>query len=118
MTRRHALRDAHWERIKDPLPRRVGYRGGTAKDNRLFVDAVLYRWRAGIPGRDPPERFGDFRVAHTASAGGPRVAFGSGFSLALAGDADNEHAMIDSTVVRAHQHRAGVPKKTGTTKRW
>ena len=65
MTRRHALRDAQWERIKDPLPRRVGYRGGTAKDNRLFVDAVLYRWRAGIPGRDPPERFGDFRGVHT-----------------------------------------------------
>jgi transposase len=31
----------------------------TAKDNRLFVEAVLYRYRAGIPWRDLPERFGE-----------------------------------------------------------
>ncbi len=39
--------------------------GGTAKDNRLLVDAVLYRYRAGIPWRELPGRFGDFRVVHT-----------------------------------------------------
>jgi transposase len=31
--------------------------GVTARDNRLFVEAVLYRYRAGIPWRDLPERF-------------------------------------------------------------
>ena len=31
----------------------------------------------------------------------------------LADEADNEHAMIDSTFVRAHQHSAGATKKTG-----
>ena len=56
----YALRDDQWERIKDLLPGRDGYVGGTAKDNRLFVEAVLYRYRAGIPWRDLPERFGDF----------------------------------------------------------
>ena len=30
----------------------------------------------------------------------------------LAGDADNEYAMIDSTIVRAHQHSAGALKKS------
>jgi hypothetical protein len=35
----------------------------------------------------------------------------------LAGDADNEYALIDSTVVRAHQHRAGAQKKTAVSKR-
>ena len=34
----------------------------------------------------------------------------------LAGDADNEYAMIDSTIVRAHQHSAGAPKKTAPTR--
>jgi transposase len=29
----------------------------------------------------------------------------------LAQDADNEYAMIDSTIVRAHQHSAGAKKK-------
>ncbi len=37
----------------------------TAKDNRLFVEAVLYRYQAGIPWRDIPECLGDFRVIHT-----------------------------------------------------
>ncbi len=35
----------------------------------------------------------------------------------LAGEADNEYAMIDSTIVRAHQHSAGAQKKRGKTKR-
>ena len=56
--RRYGLRDDQWERIRDLLPGRVGHVGRTAKDNRLFVEAVLYRYRAGIPWRDLPERFG------------------------------------------------------------
>ena len=32
-------------------------------------------------------------------------------------DADNEYAMIDSTIVRAHQHSAGAPKKLMRTRR-
>ena len=67
--RRYGLRDDQWERIKDLLPGRKGHVGGTAKDNRLFVDAVLYCYRAGISWRDLPERFGDFRVVHTRFSG-------------------------------------------------
>jgi transposase len=58
-----------WERIKDLLPGWKGEVEVTAKDNRLFVDAVLYCYRAGIPWRDLPEHFGDFRVIHTAVSG-------------------------------------------------
>lgn len=65
MTKRYALRDYQWEQIKDLLPGRASTVGVTAKDNRLFVEAVLYRYRSGIPWRDLPERFGDFRVVHT-----------------------------------------------------
>jgi len=64
--RRYALRDDQWERIKDFLPGREGHVGGTAADNRLFVEAVLYRYRAGIPWRDLPERFGDWKIVHSA----------------------------------------------------
>lgn len=113
--RRYALRDDQWERIKDVLPGREGHVGGTARDNRLFVEAVLYRYRAGIAWRDLPERFGDFRVSHTrhtrwSKRGGWRRIFER-----LAEDADNEYAMIDSTIVRAHQHSAGA--KGGAGKR-
>jgi transposase len=59
--RRYALRNDQWERIKDLLPGREKTVGVTAKDNRLFVEAVLYRYRAGITWRDLPERFGDWK---------------------------------------------------------
>jgi hypothetical protein len=35
-----------------------------------------------------------------------------GIFKALAKDADNEYAMIDSTIVRAHQHSAGSKKNS------
>ena len=63
--RRYAVRDDEWERIKDLLPGREGDVGVTAKDNRLFVEAVLYRYRTGMPWRDLPERFGDWKAVHT-----------------------------------------------------
>jgi hypothetical protein len=40
---RYALRDDQWDKIKNMLPGRVGTVGVTAKNNRLFVKAVLYR---------------------------------------------------------------------------
>src|SRR3982751_2620119 len=79
--RRYGVRDDQWERIQDLLPGRVGHVGVTAKDNRLFVEAVLYRYRTGIPWRDRPERFGcgvkvQTRFSRWAKTGvwGPRPA--------------------------------------------
>ena len=110
--RRYALRDDQWERIKEILPGRDGHVGVTSKDNRLFVEAVLYRYRACIPWRDLPERFGDFRVIHTRHTRWNRTGVWKKVFEILAKDADNEYAMIDSTIVRAHQHSAGAKKKT------
>ena len=62
--RRFGLRDDQWERIKNLLPGREGSVGVTAADNRLFVEAVLYRYRTGMPWRDLPERFGDGTKVH------------------------------------------------------
>jgi len=60
MQHRHAISDAHWERIKDLLPGKPGDPGVTAKDNRLLVDAVLWIAKTGAPWRDLPERFGNW----------------------------------------------------------
>lgn len=110
--RRHALRDDQWDRIKDILPGSEGMPGVRARDNRLFVEAVLYRYRAGIPWRDLPERFGDFRVVHTRHTRWSKKGIWKKIFKLLAEDADNEYSMIDSTIVRAHQHSAGAKKKT------
>ncbi len=111
MTRRYALRDDQWERIEDLLPGREGCVGVTAKDNRLFVEGVLYRYRAGSAWRDLPERFGDFRVVHTRHSRWAKSGVWERVFKVLAEDADNEYAMIDATIVRAHQHSAGARKK-------
>ena len=115
--RRYGLRDDQWDRIKDSLPGRDGCVGVTAKDNRLFVEAVLFRYRAGIPWRDLPERFGPWKAVHTRFSRWAESGAWETLFKALATDADNEYAMIDSTIVRAHQHSAGAQKKTAKTKR-
>lgn len=114
--RRYGLRNDQWERIKDILPGRAETVGVTAKDNRLFIEAVLYRYRAGIAWRDLPERFGDFRVIHTRHTRWSTSGVWEQVFNLLAEDADNEYAMIDSTIVRAHQHSAGAKKKRVKTR--
>jgi transposase len=110
--RRYGLRDDQWERIKDFLPGREGHVGGTASDNRLFVEAVLYRYRAGIPWRDLPERFGDWKATHKRLRRWCESGVFERIFKALSEDRDNEYMMLDSTIVRAHQHSAGALKKT------
>lgn len=117
MVRRYALRDDQWERIQSLLPGRPGHVGVTARDNRLFVEAVLYRYRAGIPWRDLPERFGDFRVIHLRHTRWSKSGVWRRIFEALSQEADNEYAMIDSTIVRAHQHSAGAKGGRRTNRR-
>ncbi|MFY4730679.1 IS5 family transposase [Nitrospira sp. BLG_2] len=113
--RRYALRDDQWERVKDLLPGREDTVGATAQDNRLFVEAILYRYRTSVPWRDLPERFGDWKNIHRRHRRWAESGVWEKVFNRLAQDADNEYAMIDSTIVRAHQHSAGARRdKKGT----
>ena len=109
---RFSLRDDQWLRIKDFLPGRDGHVGGTAADNRLFVDALLYRYRTGMPWRDLPERFGHWKSTHRRYRRWCESGVFLSIFESLAADADNEFVMLDATIVRAHQHSAGAKKKT------
>ena len=60
MKRRHELSDEQWLRIEPHLPGRKTDPGRTGKNNRLFVDAVLWIAKTGAPWRDLPERFGNW----------------------------------------------------------
>ena len=113
MTRRHGLRDSQWNVIEPLLPGRKGTVGVTARNNRLFVEAVIYRYRCGIAWRDLPERFGDWNnIARRHKRWSDRGVWQRVFEH-LSLDSDDEYAMIDSTIVRAHQHSAGARKKGG-----
>ena len=88
-TRRYALRDDQWARIAGLLPGRAGHVGGTAPDNRLFGDAVPYRYRAGILWRDPPGRFGEGRSVRQRSGRWAKGGVWARLFTAL-GDAEDE----------------------------
>jgi transposase len=111
MVRRYGLRNDQWKRIEGMLPGRAGHGGGPAKDHRVFVEAVLYRYRAGLAWRDLPERFGNFRVMPTRLSRWAKSGVWARVFAALAADADTAYALIDSAIVRAHHHRAGARKK-------
>lgn len=112
MERRYALRDDQWERLEQlGLPGQRGHVGVTAGDNRLFVEAVLYRFRAGIPWRDLPERFGNWHRVYVRFNRWSKRGLWQNVFAQLAKEPSNEYAMIDSTIVRAHRSAAGARKK-------
>ena len=94
---RYALRDDQWDKIKDFLPGREGHVGGTAADNRLFVDAVIYRYRTGIPWRDLPERYGHWKAVHRRYRRWCKSGVFMQVFEIMSGDADDEFVMRDAT---------------------
>jgi transposase len=112
MLPRHAISDADWDRIKHLLPGQRGQHGGIARDNRLFIDAVLYIARTGIPWEDLPERFGKHNTVWRRF---DRWAEKGRWDPILAAlrDPDLDVLILDSTAVRAHACAAGA-KKNGT----
>ncbi len=115
--RRYALRDDQFARIEHLLPGRPGTAGRNSdRGNRLFVEAVIWKFRAGAPWRDIPERFGDGKNVHRRFSRWAEKGVWERLFKLLADDPDNEYAMIDATIVRAHQHSAGAIKK-GATRR-
>ncbi len=105
---RFVLSDQVWRRLEPHLPGKVRDSGVTAKDNRLFLEAVFWRVRTGSPWRDLPPGFGNWnsqfrRFRRWAKAG----VFDRLFN-AVSGDPDLEYALIDGTIVQVHQKATGA----------
>jgi transposase len=108
---RKMLRNDQWERIEHLLPGKVSDRGVTARDNRLFVEAVLWIARTGSPWRDLPPQFGNWHNVYTRFSRWGKSGVWQRVVQAVSTDADLQALMVDSTIVRAHQHAAGAQKK-------
>ena len=117
MMRRHEISDEQWNRIKDLLPGKPGDPGRTAQDNRGFINAVLWIAKTGAPWRDLPRRLGPWnsifqRFNRWAKRGvWQRL-------LQAWQDPDLELLLLDSTIIRAHQHAAGARKKGALIRPW
>ena len=101
MARRHELTDAQWAKIQQLLPGKKSDPGRTAADNRLFVNAVVYVLKTGIPWADLPARFGKHDTVRKrfdrwcASGVWEKVA-------RSCGDLDLEEVQLDATTIKAH----------------
>jgi len=102
------LSDTQWRRISGLIIGRADQRGSTGRDNRMFVEGVLWIVRTGSPWRDLPVAFGGWnsvfrRFSRWSAKGVWRRIF-----EALSDDPDFEYLIVDSTIVRAHQHAGGA----------
>ena len=102
------LRDDQWEKIKDALPGKVGDPGRSGEDNRRFVEAVMWIARNGARWRSLPPEYGKWSGVHKRFMRWSNKGVWQMIFNTLAADADTEWLMIDSTIVRAHQHAAGA----------
>jgi len=74
------LSDAQWERIAPELSGKAGDPGCSGRDNRQFIEAVLWIARTGSPWRDLPEAFGKWFTVYTRFWRWAQKGAGSGFS--------------------------------------
>jgi len=107
---RRELTDAQWRRIEPLIPGKEGDKGRHGEDNRLFIDGVLWLVRAGAPWRDLPEEFGKWNSVFRRFRRWARKGVWKRLFTELGENPDLEYLIIDSTIVRAHQHAAGAKK--------
>ncbi len=110
--------DAVWEKIAPLLPGKASDPGATAKDNRLFLEAVLWGVRTGVPWRALPSDFGHWnsvfqRFRRWVTGGVFARVFARVFEC-LSDEPDFEYALVDGTLVTAHPKASGAKGGPGT----
>jgi transposase len=81
--------------------------GRPGKDDRNFVEAVLWWRRTGVPWRDLPDDFGPWKTVFNRFDRWSKAGRWKRLFEALQTDRDDEWHSLDSTINRAHQHAAG-----------
>lgn len=102
--KRHAITDKMWALIAPMIAKQGG-----SNDNRLFIDAVMYVAKTGIPWRDLPKSYGNWNSIFTRFNRWSRKGLW-GLIFAATADEDPLAIAIDSTTVRANQVAAGLKK--------
>jgi len=105
------LRDDQWDRIKVGLPGVSGSVGRPVLDNRRFVEGVIWVGRNGSRWRSLPSEYGNWSSVHKRFKRWSDQGIWQMIFNELAVSADTEWVMLDSTIVRAHQHSSGARKQ-------
>jgi transposase len=120
---RLVLTDATWARIAAALAELKSRRGAPPKlSDRDFLEALLYLARTGCPWRDLPDRFGAWDAVYHRFRRWLSAGLFLGLFAKLPGSALEAIRVLlgDSTIIRAHPHAAGAPRKKGARRprRW
>ena len=104
--KRYELGASQWRKIEGFLPGRPGSVGVTAKDNRNFVNGVLWVLRSGAHWKHVPTEYGNWKSIHKRFTRWAKAGVWERIFQVLLADSNNTYIMIDSTIVRAHQQAA------------
>ncbi len=97
------LKDHQWALMEPHLPGKASDSGVTAKDNRLFVEAVLWMVRTSSPWRNLPANFGPWNSAFRRFSRWSRNRVWQRVFEVMADDPDFDYLIIDSTIVYVHE---------------
>jgi transposase len=105
---RYDLSEVEW-RIVEPLLPPVG-KGARREDDRRIVNGIFYVLRTGSPWRDLPDRYGPYTTVYNRFNRWAKKGVWLRMFEALAERSPQSLQLIDSSIVRAHQHAAGGKK--------
>ncbi len=116
--RRHELTDEQWEKLQPFLPPQKPHTGKPSEDHRRIINGILWKTRTGAPWRDLPERYGPWSTVYSRFYRWSRKGIWDQILSAIQSKADAKGKVdwqihfVDGTVIRAHQHAAGLKKGT------
>src|SRR4051812_31135949 len=109
---RFDLSDREWALIKPLLPNKS--RGVARVDDRRVLNGIFYVLRTGSPWRDLPERYGPYTTVYNRFNRWAKAGIWLRIFETLAAKSPQSLQLIDSSIIRAHQHAAGGKKGVGS----
>jgi transposase len=116
---RYELTDVQWARLKPLLPPEKPRPGRPNHDHRRILNGILWIDRTGAPWNDLPSRHGPVGTVSSRFHRWRKAGIWQRILQALQARADCQGRvdwslhLVDSTIVRAHQHAAGARKAGG-----
>jgi transposase len=113
---RYELTDAEWKIIAPLLPNKP--RGVPRVDDRRVLNGIFWRLRSGAPWADIPERYGPYTTCYNRFVRWRAAGVWDRILQAVSEAYNGKIQMIDSSVVRVHQHAANGEKKAAGAVAW
>ena len=105
---RYDLSEMEWRLIEPLLPNKS--RGVARVDDRRVINGIFYVLRTGSPWRDLPDRYGPYTTVYNRYNRWARAGVWLRIFETLAAKSPQSMQLIDSSIIRAHQHAAGGKK--------